>query len=848
MTRRRLPLRALLAMLLAALAIGSVGVASAAAAAPGQGPGGPVLVIANPGDPFGHYDAEILTAEGLDEFAVADLGGVTGQTLSNYRVAVLAQTSLTDAQSAMLTTWVQNGGQLIAMRPDPKLAGVLGLGSHSGTPLSDGYVKVSGVGPGSGITTDTMQFHGAADRWTTAGASPLATLYATATGATANPAVTLHNFGAGSAAAFTYDLARSVVWTRQGNPAWARQERDHVLDDNIRSDDLFFGGAEPDWVDLSKVAIPQADEQQRLLANLVTQMSADSLPLPRFWYFPRGERAVVVLTGDDHGNGGTKGQFDRYDQESPANCSVADWECIRSTSYVYPGTPITNGQAAAYEAKGFEIGLHLTTGCSNFTRASLRDAWDGQLPDFKSDWPGLPSPVTNRTHCIVWSDWASEPIVEHENGVRLDNNYYYWPGSWVENRPGMFTGSGIPMRFADTDGSLIDVYQATTQMTDESDIDVGAHIKALLDGALGANGYYGAFTANMHTDADDNPGADAIVAEATARGVPVVSARQLLTWVDGRNDSSFGGLSFSGNRLSFTVQVGAGARGLEAMVPTDGPTGAFTSLTHDGAPVATTLRTVKGVDYRVFDAAPGAYSATYGSAPAVNTSITGATVTGNGARFSFTADQPGATFECGLDAAAFAPCASPKDYASLAPGTHTLRVRATVDGVADPTPAERAVTIAASGGGSPGSGSGAGAGSGAPAPGPGAPAAGSEAGAPGAASAGTDRQAPRVKPSPRSVRASSSGIVRLRVTCPRGERRCRVRLRLRLHGRYVASKTLTVAGGRTRVFTLKLSRAAHRELARKRALTVTAVAFARDAAGNGATTKTSIRLRSPTRR
>ncbi len=32
----------------------------------------------------------------------------------------------------------------------------------------------------------------------------------------------------------------------------------------------------------------------------------------------------------------------------------------------------------------------------------------------------------------------------------------------------MFTGSGIPMRFADLDGSLIDVYQATTQITDES--------------------------------------------------------------------------------------------------------------------------------------------------------------------------------------------------------------------------------------------------------------------------------------------------------------------------------------------------------------------------------------------
>ena len=49
----------------------------------------------------------------------------------------------------------------------------------------------------------------------------------------------------------------------------------------------------------------------------------------------------------------------------------------------------------------------------------------------------------------------------------------------------MFTGSGIPMRFADLDGSLIDVYQATTQMTDESGIDYPAHIDALLDKALG---------------------------------------------------------------------------------------------------------------------------------------------------------------------------------------------------------------------------------------------------------------------------------------------------------------------------------------------------------------------------
>ena len=121
----------------------------------------------------------------------------------------------------------------------------------------------------------------------------MATIYSNATAATTFPAVTLRDVGSsgGQVAAFTYDLPRSVVQTRQGNPAWAGQERDGQTP--IRSDDLFFGGSSTDWVNLSKVAIPQADEQQRLLANLIQVMNRDRKPLPRFWYFPRSLKAVV---------------------------------------------------------------------------------------------------------------------------------------------------------------------------------------------------------------------------------------------------------------------------------------------------------------------------------------------------------------------------------------------------------------------------------------------------------------------------------------------------------------------------------------------------------------------------
>ena len=256
---------------------------------------------------------------------------------------------------------------------------------------------------------------------------------------------------------------------------------------------MFFGGSSADWVDLTKVAVPQADEQQRLLTNLIQEVNRDKKPLPRFWYFPKDLKAVVIATGDDHGNNGTAGRFDQYLANSPAGCSVADWTCPRFSSYVYPNTPLTNAAAAAYAAQGFEIGVHESTNCGNFTLSSLQSVYASDKAAWAARYPSLPNPVSNRTHCIVYSDWSSQPKTELANGMRLDGNYYYWPASWVNDRPGFMTGSGMPMRFTDTDGSMIDVFQAASQMTDESGQTYPLTPNTLLDNAIGTKGYYGAF-------------------------------------------------------------------------------------------------------------------------------------------------------------------------------------------------------------------------------------------------------------------------------------------------------------------------------------------------------------------
>jgi hypothetical protein len=478
--------------------------------------------------------------------------------------------------------------------------------------------------PGAGIVGSTIQFHGAADRYNLSGAQAIATLYSNASTATANPAVTLRSVGSagGQAAAFTFDLARSVVYTRQGNPAWVGQERDGAL--GIRPDDLFFGAKsgdiQPDWLDTNKVAIPQADEQQRLLVNLVTLMERDRMPIPHFWYLPRGEKAAVVMSGDDHSPvsspGGTVGQFERFKTLSPAGCDVAKWECVRSSSYLFPSATITNAQAASYIGQGFEVGLHPQFGscpASGPDPEDMAEFWDQQLQTWASKYTSVPSPVSSRTHCVDWPDWASVAKIELARGIRMDANYYHYPASWIGAKPGFLNGGGFPMRFADLDGSLIDVYQENTAMNDEAGQAYPATVDALLDNAVGPNGFYGAFGANMHTDFSPHPGAEAIVASALARSVPVISYKQLLTWTDGRNSSTIRGMDWNAGTgvFTFITTVGAGADGLQTMLPVQGPSGTLSALTCGGSAHPFTTETVKGIQYARFATITGTCRATY---------------------------------------------------------------------------------------------------------------------------------------------------------------------------------------------------------------------------------------------
>ncbi len=581
-----------------------------------HGFGGPVLVIHSAALPFSKYFSEILRAEGIGSFESVDISDVTAELVGRFSLVLLGAIPLSEAQAAMFSKWVYAGGDLITMRPDKKLAGLLGLKDQAAS-LNEGYMLIhTATAPGRGITGETIQYHGAADLYAlTEGTTEIARLYSNASNATPSPAVAIRTVGkvGGQAAAFTYDLARSVIYTRQGNPAWVGDERDG--NSVIRPNDLFFGAKvgdkQPDWNDFQRIAVPVADEQQRLLVNVMNFMLEDKAPLPRLWYFPKGHKAVLVMAGDDHGTrSGTEDSFDRLKTNQPEGCSLAEWECYRATAWIYPNSGLSASKARAYAGEGFDIGVHVNKGCNNFHPADFARMFSHDLYAFRTKFSDLPPQTGSRTHCLAWSDWASTPKTEARFGVRMDLSYYYWPGSWIKGRPGFMTGSGLPMRFADLDGSMIDVYQVASHLVNESGMSFPSAIETQLDRALGPQGYYGVF--GTHYDFSDDFDSQLTTA-AQARGIPLVSVQQLLDWTEGRNSSHFAHIEWSGDALTFDAfadrRVGTMLRG---MIPVLTGRGQILAISRDGLPVDYETETIKGIAYAMFPVESGAYRVTYG--------------------------------------------------------------------------------------------------------------------------------------------------------------------------------------------------------------------------------------------
>jgi hypothetical protein len=118
----------------------------------------------------------------------------------------------------------------------------------------------------------------------------------------------------------------------------------------------------------------------------------------------------------------------------------------------------------------------------------------------------------------------------------------------------------------------------------------------------------------MHTDVNPYPQSDSIIQSAQSRGVPVISAKQLLTWLDARNSSSIQSVVWNNNSETFSIQSNAAAQGLQVMVPV--PTGFNVStVRYNGNSIPVSTFVVKGLNYAVFEGLTGNYQINFVAGP-----------------------------------------------------------------------------------------------------------------------------------------------------------------------------------------------------------------------------------------
>ena len=592
-------------------------------------PPAPVLLVTNAASStkYGPFIGEILRAEGLNNFDRIDLSQMTFGNLSQYGLVVLAQTALVGAHASNLRAYVNGGGRLLAMRPDAQIADIFGLGASAGQ-QTDGYLAIAnaavfdGQTPGAGLLPDSLQIHGTSDkRPLLNGAVMLAQLYTNATSASGYPAVSANIYGLGRAVAFNFDLPANIVMIRQGNPLNANVDVD--ADGVLRTIDMFqkVGGGAP-WVDLNKVPIPQADEQQRFFARLVKQMQLK--PAPQLWYFPGNVKTMLILTGDAHGN-----PTSYYQTEINSLNKYG----AKMTFYMSLAGQPNDASVQAWRAQGHEFGIHPYAYKPDtyppYNVTSLSQGYNVIQSWFSTSYSSAKS-MTARNHQVAWLGYTDVMDLEVAYGISMDTNFYSW-GPWLQKTDGTWahgytTGSGLPMKMVKLDGSITPVYQVATQLVDEQMI-IGAGSsyenltaaqgfavsKAMIDASQAGN--YSALMSQNHVDYYVN--GDPLVwwentmAYAQTLGIPMWNADQWLRFTTTRHDANYSATAWNAATGSLTFDLNATAASgvqLTTMLPMTYAGKTLIGVLVNGTPTSFQQTAVKGVNTALLSLPSGNYS------------------------------------------------------------------------------------------------------------------------------------------------------------------------------------------------------------------------------------------------
>ena len=416
----------------------------------------PLLISGtNPENPFAGYISEILAMEGYFCVEEHDLSKapLTFDVLKDRPLTILSNVSLDEEEIETLKSYVESGGNLIASRPPLELADLFGVKPVTGhyNLARDCYIVIDDKEPlMEGFPAESLQFKGDSEVYEPKETRVLAWLSAVPYKHPNYVAVALRSYGCGRAALFSYDLGETVVTLHQGVPENASNGPCANAD---RSGMFKTTSLHIKVLDERQKMIPQADLHQDILVRLIRAMCDSTLPLMRVWHFPDKQPALAFINGDSDG---------MNLEDLTRILDLVEGYGARYTLYLMrEHLPlITPKVLERLKRRGHGLGVH---------------PWAGPRPSFKemdeeitSITKGFKehfgfSACSTRTHSIIWVGWVESAKYMAKNRLKMDTSFA--PGRCYQE--GFICGSGLPFKFMDRDGRLIDLYEQATLETDD---------------------------------------------------------------------------------------------------------------------------------------------------------------------------------------------------------------------------------------------------------------------------------------------------------------------------------------------------------------------------------------------
>ncbi len=526
---------------------------------------------------FGRYLGEILRAEGLVDHEVIEVTGSTVAELpdlASYDLVVVTRMRLSKAQVEALLAYADQGGRLVLVRPTYLFAVKLGLHPTSSM-ISPAYVRPRS----DGVPSEPIETHVPADSYDLpAEAHVVADLWLDSRTPTSFPAI----FELGNVVVFTYDLAKAVSLIRQGDPGRVGA-RGLGAGEAYRMQDLLTGYADPScW------HLPQADIHAMLLLNAVNQLA--KAPQARLWYYPEpSTRSVLVLDSDDDWS--APEHFD-------ALIEAVEGHGGRITIYLMLGptkrTIATPEKVAAWRERGHSFGIHHNAFDPAFEGEDqeelVEDVIRKDIVEFQELYGFVP--LTNRNHCLGWKGYVDVPRIFAELGVDMDLNATNAGPSWLQ----YLAGSARPMRFVDSDGTVLDCFQQSTQAYDD------LAVKALLTADPAGQAaltvrmmeekvqrYFGPMSMLSHPVSFYTYSSgymNACWSAARDLGMPIWSAFDWAAFTRARDEARITSQRWEGSRFTCEVSGRSPQGKLTLTLPVDA--GAVASATVDGGAVEVT--------------------------------------------------------------------------------------------------------------------------------------------------------------------------------------------------------------------------------------------------------------------